>query len=60
MPNSDAFKKSEIINISNFVDADGNLNWKAPKGKWKIIRMGHTSTGHENATGGAGKRTGSR
>ncbi|WP_433831603.1 glycosyl hydrolase [Flavobacterium anhuiense] len=55
IPNTDAFKKSEIINISSFVDDDGNLNWKAPKGKWKIIRMGHTSTGHENATGGAGK-----
>ncbi len=55
IPNSDSFKKSTIINISKYVDADGNLNWKAPKGKWKIIRMGHTSTGHENATGGAGK-----
>lgn len=55
IPNSDAFKKSTIINISKFVDANGNLSWKAPKGKWKIIRMGHTSTGHENATGGAGK-----
>ena len=55
IPNSNAFPKSAIINVSKFVDANGNLNWKAPKGKWKIIRMGHTSTGHENATGGAGK-----
>ena len=55
IPNSESFKKSEIINITNLVDVSGNLNWKAPKGKWKIIRMGHTSTGHENATGGAGK-----
>jgi hypothetical protein len=55
IPEIESFKKSEIINISKFVDANGNLNWKAPKGKWKIIRMGHTSTGHENATGGAGK-----
>ncbi|MFC5682223.1 glycosyl hydrolase [Flavobacterium sp. MAHUQ-51] len=55
IPNTDAFAKASIINVSQFVDTDGNLNWKAPKGKWKIIRMGHTSTGHENATGGAGK-----
>lgn len=55
IPNSESFKKSTIINISKFVDVNGNLNWKAPKGKWKILRMGHTSTGHENATGGAGK-----
>ena len=26
-----------------------------PKGKWHIIRMGHTSTGHTNATGGGGR-----
>ena len=55
IPNAESFKKSEIINISNLVDVNGNLNWKVPKGKWKIIRMGHTSIGHENATGGAGK-----
>ncbi|MEL1239986.1 glycosyl hydrolase [Flavobacterium flavipallidum] len=55
IPNANSFKKESIINISQFVDANGNLNWKAPKGNWKIIRMGHTSTGHENATGGAGK-----
>ncbi len=53
--NSDAFAKESIITISQFLDDKGYLNWKAPKGKWKIIRMGHTSTGHENATGGAGK-----
>ncbi|MGO4771165.1 glycosyl hydrolase [Flavobacterium sp. W22_SRS_FK3] len=55
IPNSDSFPKSELINISKQLDANGNLSWKAPKGKWKIIRIGHTSTGHENATGGAGK-----
>jgi len=26
-----------------------------PKGQWRIIRMGHTSTGHTNATAGGGK-----
>lgn len=26
-----------------------------PKGKWKILRMGHTATGHTNATGGGAK-----
>ena len=26
-----------------------------PKGTWRIIRFGHTSTGHTNATGGGGK-----
>ncbi|MFV8374498.1 glycosyl hydrolase [Flavobacterium sp. LB1P71] len=55
IPKPDCVSKSEMLNISKFVDAQGNLSWLAPKGKWKIVRMGHTSTGHMNATGGAGK-----
>ena len=55
MQDEDCIDASKMINISEFVDTDGVLNWKAPKGHWRILRMGHTSTGHENATGGAGK-----
>jgi len=55
IPNSDCVSKSGIINISKFVDANGTLSWLSPKGKWRIIRMGHTSTGHENATAGAAR-----
>jgi hypothetical protein len=55
IPNSDCISKSEIINISKFMDANGNLSWLSPKGKWKIVRMGYTSTGYENATAGAGR-----
>ncbi|MBR0036031.1 MAG: DNA-binding protein [Bacteroidales bacterium] len=28
---------------------------KLPKGRWRIVRIGHSSTGHENATGGDAK-----
>lgn len=55
IPNSDCVPKSGIINISKFVNADGTLSWFSPKGKWRIIRMGYTSTGHENATAGAAR-----
>lgn len=45
---------NKIINLtSNF--KDGKLNCKLPSGNWRILRMGHTSTGHTNATGGGGK-----
>jgi hypothetical protein len=46
---------SSIIDLSKFVDANGRLQWKVPAGKWTILRIGHTSTGHTNATGGGGK-----
>lgn len=44
---------NSIINLTEEIKADGSLYWKAPKGNWMILRMGHTSTGHTNATGGA-------
>lgn len=46
---------NKIINLTNKLNKDGTLNWKAPTGNWTILRIGHTSTGHTNATGGGGK-----
>jgi len=43
---------ADLIDITDFIDEDGNLNWDFPEGNWTILRMGHTSTGHTNATGG--------
>jgi len=45
----------KIIDLTTKLNPDGSLNWKAPKGNWTIVRIGHTSTGHTNATGGGGK-----
>ncbi|MCA5004740.1 glycosyl hydrolase [Sphingobacterium bovistauri] len=57
----DYVEKSNIIN-SNLVidltaslDNDGILTTQLPLGNWKILRIGHTSTGHKNETAGAGK-----
>ena len=43
-----------ITNLTSKLNPDGTLNWKAPKGNWTILRIGHTSTGHTNATAGGG------
>ena len=51
---SDCPKISEAINLTSFMK-NGMLSVKLPKGNWRILRMGHTSTGHTNATGGGGK-----
>lgn len=34
---------------------NGVLTATLPKGNWKLLRMGHTATGHTNATGGGGR-----
>jgi hypothetical protein len=51
----DAVALKSIINLTGKLDSQGNLNWTAPKGNWVIVRIGHTSTGQTNATGGAAK-----
>ncbi len=45
----------KLINISENLEPDGTLNWQVPEGDWVILRIGHTSTGHENYVGGGGK-----
>jgi len=54
VPTAGCTPKDKIINLTAFV-RDGKLNCKLPKGNWRILRMGHTSTGSTNATAGGGK-----
>ncbi len=51
---NDCVQKEQIINLSSSMK-EGVLTTKLPAGKWRLLRMGHTSTGHTNATGGAGR-----
>lgn len=55
LPDEACVLKDKIIDITDKLDAKGVLNWQVPAGNWTILRIGHTSTGHTNATGGAGK-----
>lgn len=57
---SECVDPSKIIDLTDkFTQALGNATATAdiilPKGKWHIVRIGHTSTGHTNATGGGGR-----
>lgn len=52
---AEGVKTKDIIDLTKYF-ADGSLkNVKLPKGYWRIMRIGNTSTGHENATAGSGK-----
>lgn len=51
----DAVPVKQIIDLSRKMDRKGRLNWRPPSGNWVVVRIGHTSTGHTNATGGAAK-----
>ena len=58
----DCYSLSQVINLTEqYKNAPANhskektITAVLPKGKWKLLRMGHTATGHTNATGGGGK-----
>lgn len=38
-----------IIDLTRFLDVQGNLTWKASTGNWTVVRMGYRSTGKKNA-----------
>jgi hypothetical protein len=54
VPDSLCVPVNKIINLSDKHDKNGHLVWNVPPGKWVLLRMGHTSTGHTNYIGGAG------
>jgi hypothetical protein len=55
VPDKVCIPLKQIVDVTKFMDSTGRLRWKAPAGNWTIIRIGHTSTGQENETGGGGK-----
>jgi len=44
-----------IVDVTAHLREDGTLDWSVPSSRFTILRMGHTSTGHRNETGGGGK-----
>ena len=54
IPDELCVNPSRMIDITKYMDKSGRLQWEAPAGDWTILRMGHTSTGHTNSTGGKG------
>ena len=51
-----AFLK-DVIDITDKMDADGNIKWQVPEGKFIIMRFGYTGTGirvSTNSPGGGG------
>jgi hypothetical protein len=45
---ADVVKKSEVMDITDKMDANGTLNWTPPEGKWAVMRLGYSLTGHTN------------
>ena len=37
-----------VIDVSQYMDADGRLDWSPPPGRWKVLRLGYSLTGKIN------------
>ncbi|HVN56938.1 MAG TPA: glycosyl hydrolase [Bacteroidales bacterium] len=44
----DAIRKSDVIDLTSKMKPDGSLEWTPPEGRWVIVRLGYTLTGHTN------------
>lgn len=46
---SSLIEPAKVIDITQYLDKDGNLKWEVPEGDWKIIRSGMVPTGTRNS-----------
>jgi len=53
-PGEVAINSKDIVNLTVKMDEDGTVRWDAGKGKWEILRFGHTNTDAHVSTQSAG------
>ena len=44
-----AVKKSSVKDLTAVMKANGTLTWTPPRGRWVIVRLGYSLTGHQNS-----------
>jgi alpha-L-rhamnosidase/F5/8 type C domain len=45
----EAIKKADVIDLTSKMKPDGTLEWTPPEGRWVVIRLGYSLTGHQNS-----------
>jgi hypothetical protein len=54
LPDSACIPLHAIVDLTSRMDREGRLRWDVPRGRWRILRIGSTTTGSQNsAAGGA-------
>ncbi|MDH7502805.1 MAG: glycosyl hydrolase, partial [Verrucomicrobiota bacterium] len=56
LPPESSISPDRIVDLTVKMDPAGRLTWEVPDGHWTILRLGHTSTGVENAPAPASGR----
>src|SRR5882724_1616923 len=47
-PAHDAIAKSDVIDLTSKMHADGTLDWTPPSGRWTVLRLGYSLLGITN------------
>lgn len=54
-PGAHGVPLASLLDLSARLSSDGTLDWTPPPGSWQLLRIGVTTTGQVNATGGAAR-----
>jgi hypothetical protein len=49
VPAQDVVRKAEVVDLTAKMRPDGTLDWTPPAGKWVVLRIGYSLTGHQNS-----------
>ena len=44
----DAIQKADVVDLTDKMKADGELNWTPPRGEWVVVRLGYSLLGITN------------
>jgi hypothetical protein len=48
------WQRDAMLDLTEFVDGEGRLNWDAPAGNWRVLRIGYTLHGRKTQCVGSG------
>jgi len=46
---ADAVRKADVVDLTSKMRPDGTLDWTPPAGRWIVLRIGYSLTGHQNS-----------
>jgi hypothetical protein len=52
-PVRDAVAKADVVDLTSKMRPDGTLDWTPPAGRWVVLRLGYSLTGHTNGPASA-------
>jgi hypothetical protein len=48
VPAALAISRQDVVDLTSRMRKDGSLDWDVPAGRWVILRLGYSLTGHKN------------